>query len=170
MTTLTTTKTNKQQDKRMHILRLDKADRERLADSLNALLANYEVHYQRLRNYHWNVTGSDFFDIHEQLEVQYTEAQANIDLIAERVRMLQLRPLSTFAEYLEVSAIKESRSVPSTSDMVKELLNDYAILIDRMYHSVETADELSDAGTKNMVMGFIQQIEKHYWMMGSFNK
>ena len=61
---------------------------ERIAESLNLLLANYSVYYQKLRNYHWNVQGSDFFDLHEQFEMLYTEALNSIDSIAERIRAL----------------------------------------------------------------------------------
>ena len=32
-----------------------------MTDTLNALLADYQVHYQRMRNYHWNVRGPQFF-------------------------------------------------------------------------------------------------------------
>ena len=34
------------------------------ADQLNTLLADYQVHYQKLRNYHWNVRGPMFFELH----------------------------------------------------------------------------------------------------------
>jgi starvation-inducible DNA-binding protein len=155
---------------RMHSLRWSTKERKLLADSLNELLANYEVHYQKLRNYHWNVTGGDFFDIHENLEVQYTQSQMNIDLIAERVRVFHERPLSTFAEYLKVSDLKEDPTVPSSANMVKNLLADHVVLVDHMYETVELAMKLSDAGTERMVKGFIEQIEKHHWMLGSFNK
>lgn len=155
---------------RMHSLRWSATERKRLSDSLNALLANYEVHYQKLRNYHWNVTGGDFFDIHENLELQYTQSQTNIDLIAERVRVFHERPLSTFAEYLKASSLKEDPTVPSSEHMVKNLLADYVTLVDHMYGTVELAMELSDAGTERMVKGFIEQIEKHHWMLGAFNK
>jgi starvation-inducible DNA-binding protein len=55
---------------------------ERISSALNELLANYQVHYQKLRNYHWNVKGSDFFDLHQEFETLYTEANQNIDDIA----------------------------------------------------------------------------------------
>lgn len=155
---------------RMHTLRWSSSERERLATSLNILLANYEVHYQKLRNYHWNVTGGDFFDIHVELEGQYTQAQTNIDLIAERVRVFRERPLSTFAEYLNASTLKEDGTVPASGKMVKNLLADYVVLVDHMYDTVELAKELSDAGTERMVKGFIEQLEKHHWMLTSFNK
>ncbi len=155
---------------RNHSLRWSDAERKALATSLNTLLANYQVHYQKLRNYHWNVTGGDFFDIHENLELQYTEAQADIDLIAERVRVFHERPLSTFAEYLKASTLKEDATVPDSGHMVKNLLADYVVLVDRMYETVDLAMELADAGTERMVKGFIEQVEKHHWMLGAFNK
>lgn len=155
---------------RNHSLRWSDTERKKLASSLNQLLANYQVHYQKLRNYHWNVTGGDFFDIHENLEQQYTQSQTNIDLIAERVRVFHERPLSTYAEYLMVSSLKEDPTVPGSEDMVKNLLADYVVLVDRMYETVELALELADAGTERMVKGFIEQIEKHHWMLGAFNK
>lgn len=151
-----------------HPLHWTPADRRRVTDTLNILLANYQVHYQKLRNYHWNVKGSDFFDLHEQLEAQYQEAQANIDLIAERVRVFQERPLSTFAEYLEQSTLKEDRTVPTSDKMVQHLLADYVALVDRMCETVDLAVEMADAGTERMVKGFIQQIEKHHWMLSAF--
>src|SRR6478736_9047862 len=78
---------------------------ERITQVLNQLLANYSVHYQKLRNYHWNVKGPDFFDLHEQFEMQYNEALQNIDDIAERIRIFQETPMSTMKEYLDASEI-----------------------------------------------------------------
>lgn len=153
-----------------HSLRWTADERTRISDSLNTLLANYQVHYQKLRNYHWNVTGGDFFDIHENLELQYTASQVNIDLIAERVRVFRERPLSTYAEYLKASSLKEDNSVPTSDKMVQNLLGDYVTLVDRMYETVELSMELADAGTERMVKGFIEQLEKNHWMLSAFLK
>jgi starvation-inducible DNA-binding protein len=159
----------KAQGKR-HTLRWGAEERQRIVTSLNELLANYQVHYQKLRNYHWNVTGGDFFDIHMELETQYTEAQQNIDLIAERVRVFRERPLSTYAEYLDRSVLQEDPGTPASSKMMHNLLADYVTLVDQMYATVELATELGDCGTERMVKGFIEQIEKHHWMLSSFTK
>lgn len=153
-----------------HTLHWTPDERKRITDPLNTLLANYQVHYQKLRNYHWNVTGADFFDIHENLELQYTEAQANIDLIAERIRVFQARPLSTYAEYLKESTLKEDATVPKSDQMMKNLLADYVTLVDHMSETVDVAMDLADSGTERMVKGFIEQVEKHHWMLSSFTK
>jgi starvation-inducible DNA-binding protein len=152
-----------------HTLHWSADERQQVTASLNVLLANYQVHYQKLRNYHWNVKGSDFFDLHVELEAQYREAQENIDLIAERVRVFRERPFSTYAEYLENSGIDEDKTIPSSDGMVKNLLRDYVALLDRACETVELATELYDVGTETMVKGFIKQIEKHHWMLSAFS-
>lgn len=141
---------------------------EKISTALNALLANYSVHYQKLRNYHWNVKGSDFFDLHEQFETQYNEALQHIDDIAERIRIFQETPMSTMREYLETSEIEET-STPLASDlMVREILNDYRILLEYMFRVVEIAMEQNDSGTEEMTKIFIHHIEKHHWMLSAF--
>lgn len=170
MTTTASNAADKATGRKRHSLHWTDADRTRIVDTLNVLLASYQVHYQRLRNYHWNVTGGDFFDIHEQLELQYTEAQANIDLIAERVRVFRKRPLSTYAEYLQESRLKEDATVPGSDKMMINLLADYVVLIDLMCDAVDITLELSDSGTERLMKGFIEQLEKHHWMLSSFVK
>jgi starvation-inducible DNA-binding protein len=144
------------------------AETENITRALNALLANYAIHYQKLRSYHWNVKGSDFFDLHEQFEAQYTEAIKNIDDIAERIRIFGETPMSTLKDYLETSEIKETTPGLSSELMVRELLSDYRILLQYMFSVVEVASEERDSGTEEMVKVFINHLEKHHWMLSSF--
>ena len=52
--------------------------------------------------------------------------------------------------------------------MVRELLSDYRVLLQYLSAVVQIASEQHDAGTENMVKGFIKKIEKHHWMLSSF--
>ena len=141
---------------------------ERIAQVLNDLLANYSVHYQKLRNYHWNVKGSDFFDLHERFEQQYNEARENIDEIAERIRVFGKTPLSTLKEYIETSEIKETGADLPSDLMVREVLSDFRILLEYMFSVVDVAIDQGDSGTEEMVKKFIHDIEKHHWMLTAF--
>jgi len=141
---------------------------EKISKALNDLLANYSVHYQKLRNYHWNVKGSDFFDLHEQFELQYNEALQNIDDIAEGVRIFQQTPLSTMQDYLDTSEIKETSSQRESDLMVREILSDYTILLKYMFTVVEVASAQEDSGSEEMMKRFINAIEKHHWMLSAF--
>lgn len=160
--------TSASQTSKRHTLHWTSEERKRITDALNLLLANYEVHYQKLRNYHWNVKGGDFFDLHLELEAQYQEAQENADLLAERVRVFRERPLSTYAEFLEFSTVREDPSVPDAEKMVQNLLADYVVLLDEALKVVDLAVGSHDMGTETMVKGFIKQLEKHHWMLSAF--
>ena len=141
---------------------------ENITVSLNELMANYNVHYQKLRNYHWNVKGHDFFDLHEQFETQYKEAQQHIDDIAERIRVFGKTPLSTFKEFLDLAQIKETGSDLSSDIMVREVLSDFRILLQYMFSVIDVASAQNDSGTEEMVKVFIHRIEKHHWMFTAF--
>ncbi|TRX60478.1 DNA starvation/stationary phase protection protein [Fulvivirga sp. M361] len=146
-----------------------KLETAELVTVMNELLANYSVHYQKLRNFHWNVKGPDFFDIHEKFEDQYNKAKVAIDDIAERIRVFGQTPLSTMKDYLEVAVIKESDTNLPAMDMVAEILNDYTILLEHMFNTVEMAIEHGDSGTEDMVKGFIKEMEKDHWMFTAFS-
>ena len=141
---------------------------DKISHALNAVLANYSVHVQKLRNFHWNVTGSDFFDLHMEFEEQYKEAAEHIDEIAERIRVFGETPLSTMQEYLRQSEIKEVAPPTSSDLMVRELLSDYRLLLQYLNAVVQIAVEHNDSGTESMAKGFIKKIERHHWMLSSF--
>lgn len=141
---------------------------DNITQVLNELLANYSVHYQKLRNFHWNVKGSDFFDLHERFEQQYNEARENIDEIAERIRVFGKTPLSNLQDYLNTAEIKETGSDLPSDIMVREVLSDFRILLEYMFSVVDVAIEQGDSGTEEMVKTFIHNIEKHHWMMTAF--
>ena len=94
-----------------------------VVDHLNDLLANYHIHYQKLRGAHWNVKGNNFFTLHIKFEELYTQAQLTIDEIAERVLTLGKPPVSTFAEYIKISEIKEINTIGvKDTNLVKAIL------------------------------------------------
>ncbi|MEX2512386.1 MAG: DNA starvation/stationary phase protection protein [Cyclobacteriaceae bacterium] len=148
----------------------NKNESEKIVGSLNTLLANYHVHYQKLRNFHWNVTGGDFFDLHNKFEELYDESFANIDLIAERIRVFGMTPYSLMKDYLEHSEIKEVGTDLSSREMVKEVLEDFQILVDNMNVCAEKVADLGDTATEDMLIGFIKSLELHHWMLTSFLK
>lgn len=163
----TQTQTRKITAVKLGYTRLETAE---LVEGLNKLLANYSVHYQKLRNFHWNVKGPDFFDIHEQFENQYNDAKVAIDDIAERIRVFGQTPLSTMGEFLENSDIHESGTDLSSIEMVSEILRDYEFLLEQMFHVIEKSIEHGDSGTEDMMKGFVKTIEKNHWMFTAFSQ
>lgn len=141
-----------------------------IVENLDRLLANYHIHYQKLRNFHWNVVGADFFELHEKFEGIYKNVNENIDEVAERIRVFGTFPTSTLNEYLEISEIKEIPEELTSFEMVKEVLNDFEILLTLIMNVTEAANRIGDSGTVEMITRYIQELEKNHWMLTSWLK
>ncbi|MFN2261815.1 MAG: Dps family protein [Psychroflexus sp.] len=152
----------------MSYLNLDNDKTKSTVKQLNILLADYHLYYQKLRNYHWNIIGQNFFDLHIQFEDMYNDAKVKIDEIAERILTLRFQPKSNFTDYLEITNLKESSSDVSDQEMVRNLLNDHGTIIKQMRKVVESADKNDDEGTIDMVGAYIRELEKTSWMLDAW--
>ena len=137
---------------------------------LNTLLADYHLYYQKLRNFHWNILGKNFFDLHEKFEELYTDARIKIDEIAERILTLRYHPMSNYSEYLKTSNIEESPRNLRDTEMVEEILEAPGILLKQMSKVVAEADAISDEGTIDLIGAYIREMEKTSWMLDAWNK
>lgn len=153
-----------------HYLGLDSADAVELSEKLNDLLANYQVFYQNLRGFHWNIKGEQFFQLHTKFEELYTEAALAIDEIAERILTLDHIPLHSFSNYVKVSDIRESTNITDGRECVEILLDNVSMLVSKEKAIIEIANGASDDGTADMMSGFIAIHEKMIWMFRSYLK
>ena len=140
-----------------------------IVDQLNELLANYHIHYQKLRGCHWNVKGKSFFTLHVKFEELYTNAVESIDELAERILTLGKAPISTYKEYITISRIKE---IPTDGvedvTMVAGILEDFATLIEIEREIMASTSECGDDGTNDLINRFMQFKEKNTWMLRAF--
>jgi starvation-inducible DNA-binding protein len=140
-----------------------------VVDLLNDYLANYHIHYQKLRGCHWNIKGSNFFTLHVKFEELYTEAQTTIDEIAERVLTLGKPPHSRFADYINESSIQEIDTIGMKDmEMIDAILDDMSKLIELERELLDATEQAGDEGTNDMVNRFMQFKEKNTWMLRSF--
>ncbi|WP_295798399.1 DNA starvation/stationary phase protection protein [Mucilaginibacter sp.] len=140
-----------------------------VVDHLNELLANYHIHYQKVRGCHWNVKGKSFFTLHLKFEELYTAALTTIDELAERILTLGKSPYSTFADYIKKSKINEIDTIGlKDTVMVKAIIEDMAVLIKMERDILEITADAGDDGTNDMINRFMQFKEKNTWMLRSF--
>lgn len=139
-----------------------------LANLLNDLLANYSVFYQNTRGYHWNIKGKKFFELHVKFEELYNDLFVKIDEVAERIITLGYAPNYKFTSYLEVSKIKESNNVTNGDTSVQEILDAYAVLLQKQRHILDISGEINDEGTNSLMSDYIRESEKQVWMYSAF--
>jgi starvation-inducible DNA-binding protein len=138
--------------------------------ALKKLMANYQVYYHKMRNFHWNVEGSDFFELHEEFENEYNKAKTTTDDLAERIRVFGIMPSMTMAEVQKISEIEESTDRLSAFEMIKEVLKDYELLHELMLDVINASLETGDIGTENLLADTILHLEKRHWMFSSWIK
>ena len=141
-----------------------------IVTNLNKLLATYQVHYQKLRKFHWVVEGPDFFDLHNLFEDEYNQVQKIIDDVAERIRVFGKYPSGTLKEYLKEALIEEANGDWHAEEMVQEVLSDYEVLLSCMMDVSVAAEEIGDTATYDMITKFVKRMEKRHWMLTAFNK
>ena len=152
----------------MSYLGLDEKKIEATVQELNILLADYHLYYQKLRNFHWNVIGKNFFDLHEKFEELYDDAKLKVDEIAERILTLRYQPTSNLSDYLKMSNLKESESDITDTEMIEKLLSDHGALLKQMRKVVTIADEAGDEGTIDLIGAYIRELEKTSWMLDAW--
>lgn len=152
----------------MNYLGISKEKAAPTGEALNQLLADYQVYYQNLRNFHWNVSGHNFFDLHAKFEELYTDAREKIDDIAERILTLRMRPVSTLTDYLKMAKVEEYGRVLDDEEMVRKLLENHKVIIDDMRKVIAEADAITDEGTIDLIGGFLSSFEKLSWMLDAW--
>ena len=97
---------------------------ENLVKELNEFLADLNVFYRKVQNYHWNITGKNFFVMHEKLEEYYDKINEQIDEIAEHILILGKQPLGTMKDYLQITKIMEAKNKATLVKSVYLLVED----------------------------------------------
>ena len=136
--------------------------------SLNSQLASWTVIYTKLHNYHWYVTGANFFTLHEKFENLYNEAAGYIDEIAERILTIGGKPVGTLKECLELSSIKEAKGSETADEMIKTLLEDFKTLNDEINEIIERAQGVNDEATSDLFLGIKSSLEQNMWMFNAY--
>ncbi|MCB9640570.1 MAG: DNA starvation/stationary phase protection protein [Myxococcales bacterium] len=141
---------------------------DKVLEGLLGLMANSSVFYQKLRNYHWNVRGEKFFELHLKFEELYNEWAAVVDELAERILMLGGSPLGTLTSILERATLKEESGRPASREMVQRLSDDLDALLKQMESVIELSEEVKDRKTTNVLDGIGDQQRVHLWMLRSW--
>ena len=144
--------------------------RKGVVELLSTVLADEYILYTKTRNYHWNVEGPQFNDLHKFFEAQYEALDEFIDDVAERARSLGGRALGTLAEFSQRTRLKEEpKKTPDAKQMLANLLADHESVIRELRADLQTAlDKYGDAGTSDFLTGLMEKHEKMAWMLRSY--
>ncbi len=141
----------------------------KIISGLNGLLADAAVFRYKIQNYHWNVRGRQFFELHAQFEEMYNAWTTHLDELAERVRAKEASPLPTLARCLEHTRIAEEEGTPDDKRMVENLVADMLAIHKEVREVIDDAETAGDRTTVNLLDGIGDEIQKKVWMFRAWH-
>jgi len=146
----------------------DKLEVAEIVSKLNVTLSTYQIVFHKAQNFHWNVVGSDFFDIHELTEEIYRSSLEDIDRIAERIRVFGETPRYKLGEYLNESLVEETSHEKSGEFMMMEMTRDIQALIESLLDAHEYATKNGDVSSIKLAQDIISKLELYHWQLTSW--
>ena len=141
------------------------ADRTAISEGLKGLLADSYTLYLQTHNFHWNVTGPKFRELHLMFEEHYTELALAVDEIAERIRTLGEVAPGTYKAFAQLSSISEVDGVPEASEMVRILNRGHEQVVKTCRQALEPAQQAGDESSVALISDRMRLHEKTAWML-----
>jgi starvation-inducible DNA-binding protein len=142
-----------------------------VAARLNQILANEYLLYTKIRNYHWNVEGSNFMEMHKFYEDMYSQIDEAIDEIAERVRMLGHYSQGRLKDFVKQATLTEEEYTTNQKEQLQNLLSDHETMIRTLRKDIkDCSDKYEDDGNADFLTGLLKDHEKWAWFVRSYLK
>lgn len=138
-----------------------------VAAALGVLLADSYILALKTQNYHWNVVGSDFVQLHTLFGDQYEALSGAIDEVAERIRALGFPAPASFGEFAERSSLKSTAGAPAARDMITALRDDNLAAAKSAYAVIRAAEAVGDDSSADLATGRVTEHEKAAWMLSA---
>lgn len=138
---------------------------------LQKYLSNLSVLNVKFHNIHWNVVGKKFMEIHNFTEEVYDGLFEDFDEVAELLKMKNVMPLSTMAEYLENATIEEVKARDfSQKESLEMAKADLELMKDLATEIRNTADEEGDFETVALFEDYVANYSKNIWFLSAMLK
>jgi len=145
---------------------LDSETREQVIVLLNQHLADTFDLYSQTKQAHWNVKGSQFFQLHELFDKLAGGLLEHVDTIAERITTLGGTALGTAR--MSSTASRLSEYPVDTFDghqSIEALIERYAALAATTRTAIDTSDNLGDIDTSDLFTGVSRELDKSLWFL-----
>ena len=136
-----------------------------LTEGLKSMVADLVVFKFKAHGYHWNVEGKDFSEYHDFFAAIYEDADGSIDPFAENIRKLNDYAPYKISRVLELSTLPESDVTSNAQVMVSDLLQSNDMLISKLKHLFDVANDDNEQGIANFVAERIDAHQKWSWQL-----
>ncbi|GAA2904741.1 DNA starvation/stationary phase protection protein [Pseudonocardia halophobica] len=141
-----------------------------LEANLQKVLVDLVALHLEGKQFHWNVVGSNFRDLHLQLDEIVEVAREHSDTIAERMRALYAVPDGSPRTVAETTSLPRQltgeQDTTAAVNAMSELLHRTAATARQVHDAVDA----EDPSTADLLHAVIVDLEKQAWMLSSENR
>jgi starvation-inducible DNA-binding protein len=145
---------------------LSRAAVKDVTGTMNAILADVFALYLKTKNFHWHMSGPHFRDYHLLLDEHADQLFAMTDPVAERVRKLGGRTLTSIGGISRAQRVSDNDAeYVEPLDMLAELAEDNKTLAARLREAHNVCDEHRDIATASLIEVWTDETERRAWFL-----
>jgi starvation-inducible DNA-binding protein len=146
--------------------RLPEDARTKIAEALDATLADGLDLHSQIKVAHWNVKGPHFAALHPLYETFAVALAGFNDEIAERAVTLGARVHGTARHVAKASRLPEyPAEAVRDLDTVRQLADRIDTYLDGVRKARDVAQAKDDQDTVDLLTGVVEEFEKHAWFL-----
>lgn len=140
--------------------------RQKMIDILNKQLAETYDLYAQTKHAHWNVKGSNFFQLHELFDELAQDVFKFIDPIAERATALGGYAYGTLRMAAANSGLPEyPREAFDGRQHIDALIDRFSKYGANCRKAIDIAQDEDDMGTADLFTDIVRDIDKDLWFL-----
>jgi starvation-inducible DNA-binding protein len=140
---------------------------DKLVNALKIAFASEFSFYLKAHNFHWNVTGPLFPQLHELFGTVYEEVYGSIDDFAENIRKAGAFVPASYARFSMLTQVNDENEVLPAEAMLAELLADSDKMAKLLKLTFDMATAAGEDGLANFLAERMDAHRKHSWMLRS---
>ena len=145
-------------------------DQTAIAKQLEILLADSYALMAQTHLAHWNVEGSDFFQLHTAFQAQYEELFTAVDDIAEHLRTLGAYAPGGFSMLNDITEVGQMERRLKGKDYVAQLIDFHETTVANAKVGRKVSADAGDTETEDLFIDRIRVHNKSLWMLKSYLK
>jgi starvation-inducible DNA-binding protein len=138
---------------------------DKFVNQLKIAFASQYAFAIKAQNYHWNVEGHDFYQLHQLFDTIYTEVYGAVDDFAENIRKIKAYTPASLHRFSALTAIDDEVEVLDPQAMVAELLRDAEKMQEIMKVLFTEAEARGENGLSNFLADRQDAFAKHAWFL-----
>jgi starvation-inducible DNA-binding protein len=138
---------------------------DKFTNQLKIAFASQYAFAIKAQNFHWNVEGSDFYQLHQLFDTIYTEVYGAVDAFAENIRKIKAYTPASLSRFSTLTEVSDEVEVLDPQSMISELLADAEKMQEIMKIVFQEAEARGEHGLSNFLADRQDAFAKHAWFL-----